>query len=668
MTESIIHKSNLFSINNVTIVDTFWKKRLEMNNNKAIFYQWDQLEKTHNQDNFRVLAGEKEGYRFGFFYCDSDLHKWSDAAARILTISKNPKLSKLVQEYIDLIGKVQQDDGYIYTYNQFHFPKKRWANLQIEHELYCLGHLIEAAVSYMQTDEPQEYKNKFLTIAIKAADLLVQDFLGASPDFTPGHQEIEIALIRLYRLTGEKNYLELASQFIYQRGKSAFFGLKLAKQAADQGKRKKYIDENMKNKNIISPIGTGINLGEMKHSKEPPFLGLRSNFQFLTGRYHQQNSPVVKMKRPFGHAVRWGYLVTAMAMLYQENGDEKLLQALLRTWEHLVQKQMFVTGGIGALGHVEGFGRDYELNSEYSYCETCAAIANIMFNWELALITNQAQFSDLLEWQLYNALSVGIGLEGNSYLYRNLLQSEGDLTRAGWFATPCCPSNISRIWATVGNYIYSYKGKEIWLHQFIGNTIEVSSEEIKPIQIKLDSEFPWNGKCRIEIEAKEPQKFTLNVRIPSWTKDPKITVNNESYPVDFHPSVVNTGSGFSSKNAIFYPITREWKDTTIIELDYPMPIIKRESHDRVRNNRNKVALSRGPIVYCFESIDNPEANIPKAIIDLSKDITQRFEKELFGGVYTLIAKDENNNSLFAIPYYCWANREPSSMQIWIKKK
>ncbi|NHJ05349.1 MAG: glycoside hydrolase family 127 protein [Candidatus Heimdallarchaeota archaeon] len=665
MNNSKIRKSQELSVKEVNINDAFWNKLLEMNNNKAIFYQWNQLEKTHNQDNFRVLAGEKEGYRFGFFYCDSDLHKWTDAAARILIISKNDKLSRLIHEYIDLMQKVQSDDGYLFTYNQFHFPKRRWANLQIEHELYCLGHLIEAAVSFMETDEPDEYKSKFLSIAIKAADLLVQVFLETSAKYTPGHQEIEIALIRLYRLTREKKYLDLASHFIYQRGKDSFFGLKLIKQARDQGKRKKLIDEDMKNKEITSPIGTGINLGEMKNKKEPAFLGLRSNFQFLTGRYHQQNSPVEKMKRPFGHAVRWGYLVTAMAMLYQENGDEKLLKALFRTWDHLIQKQMFVTGGIGALGHVEGFGRDYELKSEYSYCETCAAIANILFNWELAKITNEAKYSDLLEWQFYNALSVGIGLEGNSYLYRNLLESEGNLTRESWFATPCCPSNISRIWASIGKYVYSYNSEEIFVHQFIGSSIEISTETLKQIKIKMDSTFPWNGKVKIVISVSEPYRFKLKIRIPSWTENPKIKINDEDEDINFNPQPISTGSGFSPYNSIFHSISREWVNSTTIELDFPMPIKILRANPKVKSNRNKIALSKGPLVYCFESPDNPIIRIPNATIDLSKEITSEFDSQIFGGIIKLSAFDKQGQSLVAIPYYCWANREPSAMQIWI---
>jgi len=658
-------KSRDILIKDIKISDVFWGERLKMNATKAIFYQWDQLESTHNQDNFRVLAGKKDGYRYGFFYCDSDLHKWADAAARILVNNKNTHLSNLIQEYIDLMQKVQLKDGYLFTYNQFHFPEQRWINLQIEHELYCLGHLIEAAVSYIETNEPEEYKNKFLDLAVKVANLLVQDFLGVSPDFTPGHQEIEIALIRLFRLTGEKSYLDLASHFINQRGKVSFFGLKLAKQAIDQGKRKKLINEDMKNKGITSLIGTGINLGEMNHKKEPPFLGLRSNFQFLTGRYNQQNSSAIKMKRPHGHAVRWGYLATAMAMLYQESGDEKLVKALLRTWDHLVQKQMFVTGGIGALGHVEGFGRDYELNSEYSYCETCAAIANILLNWELAIITNQAQFSDLLEWQLYNALSVGIGLEGDSYLYRNLLESEGNLTRESWFATPCCPSNISRVWATIGKYIYSYNNEGISIHQFISSSTQISSDTLKHVKIKMDSAFPWNGKVKIVISVPGIHEFKLKIRIPSWTENPKIKINGKEEQNDFNPQPISTGSGFSPYNSVFHSISREWVDSTTIELDFPMPIKILRANPKVKSNRNKIAISRGPLVYCFESPDNPSIGIPKATIDLSKKITSEFDSQLFDGIIKLFAFDKQGHSLVAIPYYCWANREPSAMQIWI---
>lgn len=658
--------SKPLKIRSVKIQDNFWNKRFEINNSIAIFYQWEQLEKTHNQDNFRVLADLKDGYRFGFVYCDSDLHKWADAAARILIVEENEHLSKIIQEYIDLMSKVQEADGYLYTYNQFHFPKRRWANLQIEHELYCLGHLIEAAVSYLETKEPEKYKKEFLEIATKAADLLVIDFQNASPKLTPGHQEIEIALLRLYRVTKKKNYLDLAAHFLYQRGRTNFFGLRLKSQAQDHKKRTKYIIKEMQEKKIVNEWKMIFFGGERKYQKEAPFLGLRSFFQNFTGRYHQQNAPIKKMKRPFGHSVRWGYLVTAMALLYQEIGDEELLHALQRTWEHLVQKQMFITGGIGALGRVEGFGRDYELQSDYSYCETCAAIANVLLNWELALITNEAKYSDLLEWQIYNALSVGISLDGTSYLYRNLLEANGNLSREAWFATPCCPSNISRIWASIGQYIYSHNSNEIWIHQFIGNSTEINLEN-NSVKIKISSELPYYGKMRLEVVATKSKEFTINVRVPSWTRNPMIAINGETNSIQCPKEKLQTGAGFSPNRSQFYPISRDWKKETIIEFDFPMMVNIHRAHPKVKANRNKIALSRGPLVYCFESNDNPGSHIPNESIDLAQKIMPVFDANILNGVFKLKAKSKANKPLIAIPYYSWANRTPSSMQIWIKK-
>ncbi len=660
-------KSKPLKIKSVKITDTFWRKRFEINNSTAIFYQWEQLEKTHNQDNFRVLAGLKDGYRFGFFYCDSDLHKWADAASRILVTEENNNLSKIIREYINLIQSAQEKDGYLFTYNQFHFPKRRWANLQIEHELYCLGHLIEAAVSYIETNEPEKYKKEFLEIALKAANLLVTDFRDASPKFTPGHQEIEIALIRLYRITQKKKYLDLATHFLNQRGRTNFFGLRIISQARDQKKRTKHILKDMQEKKIRNEWKMSFFGGETKHQKEAPFLGLRSFFQFFTGRYHQQNAPIKKMKRPFGHAVRWGYLVTAMALLYQETGDEELLQAVQRTWEHLVQKQMFITGGIGALGSVEGFGRDYELYSDYSYCETCAAIANILLNWELALITNEAKYSDLLEWQVYNALSVGIGLNGTSYLYRNLLESSGNLSREAWFATPCCPSNVSRIWASIGQYIYSHSSNEIWIHQFIGNSTKISLENDLSVKIKIHSELPYNGKIRLEVVSSESKEFTINFRIPSWTQNPTIVINDKVHSIHHPKEIQHTGSNISPNSAQFYPISQDWSKKSVIELEFPIKVNIHHAHPKVKNNRNKIALSRGPLVYCFESNDNPDRQIPNESIDLTKGIVPEFDENILDGVFKLKAKSKANEALIAIPYYLWANRTPSSMQIWITK-
>lgn len=666
MTTKNYSKSNQIPLKNISVTDTFWKRKLKLNNSTAIFYQWEQLEKTHNQDNFRVLAGEKEGYRFGFFYSDSDLHKWSDAAARILVNNENKALSKLVREYIDLMTKAQTPDGYLFTYNQFHFPNKKWVNLQIEHELYCLGHMLEAAISYMGTNEPVGYKKKFLNIATKAADLIVHDFLNKPPRFTPGHQEIEIALIKLYRLTNERKYLEMASQFIYNRGKIPFFGLKLMKQAANQKKREKIIQKDMLEKNINKDQKLIFFKGETKQQKEAPFLSLRSTFQFLTGRYHQQNQPVVKMKRPFGHSVRWGYLATAMAMLYQENGDKRLLTALEQTWQHLIKKQMFFTGGIGALGIVEGFGRDYELDGSYCYCETCAAIANILLNWELALITGQAKYSDLLEWQLYNALNVGIALDGKSYLYRNLLEADHNLTRKDWFACPCCPSNVSRIWATIGQYIYSFNENNIWVHQFFGNetTINLNGEDV---QLKMSSQLPWENEVNISFSLLKPTTFSLHLRIPSWTKKPEMKINGKIHRISMNERESEiTGSGFNPNASAFYTINRTWEKENSIEITFPMEITIHKAHPKVKSTREKIALSRGPITFCLESIDNPNSQIPNETIDLHQEIKAYYKEDLFEGVYILQARNKKGEKLIGLPYYCWANRERSAIQVWIK--
>jgi len=668
MNHSINASSHRLPLRSVIINDEFWNKRIKINCNSTIFYQWDQLEKTHNQENFRILAGKKKGYRQGFFYCDSDLHKWADAAARILTKTENKKLSKLIQEYIDLIALVQQPDGYLFTYNQFHFPGERWINLQIEHELYCLGHMIEAAVSYMETNEPEKYKQKFLKIAKMSADLLVSDFLGASPKYTPGHQEIEIALIRLYRITREKKYLDLAAHFLNQRGKISFFSLRLISQALSERKRSKKIKKDMEEKHITNELQMSFFGGEESHQKEAPLLPLRSVFQYLSGRYLQQNQPIHRMKRPFGHSVRWGYLVTAMAMLYQETGDEKLLNALQRTWEYLVQKQMFVTGGIGSLGVVEGFGCNYELNNDTCYCETCAAIASILLNWELALITNEARYSDLLEWQLYNALSVGISLEGKSYFYRNLLESEGQITRKKWFATPCCPSNISRIWASISEFIYSYNKKGIWIHQYIGNSTKIQGLiNNNVVNFQMKSELPWKGKVNLVIDVEKQAEFTLNLRIPSWTNNITLTINGNPQKIEIDDSNTKfTGSSIVPMKSKFHEITRVWEKETTIEINFSMPINIHKAHPKVRGNKNKIALSRGSILYCFESIDNPEAKIPYATIDLENELTQEFDGTILEGIVKILGCDKTSKKLIAIPFYSWGNREQSAMQVWIR--
>ncbi|MBP7738665.1 MAG: glycoside hydrolase family 127 protein [Spirochaetes bacterium] len=664
-TPSTYDRMKELPLSKVKVTGGFWGSRCAMNRNNAILYQWDQLEQTGRIDNFRIVAGTRQGFRKGFFYNDSDVHKWAEAAAIILDEGPHHRLKKLLDEYIDIIRGAQAEDGYLFTYNQFHFPEDRWKNLQIEHELYTHGHLIEAGIAHGNATGG----NNLMEIACKAADLVVSDFTSAGAAMTPGHEEVEIALIRLYRATGEKKYLETARHFLEQRGRTSFFGLRLIGQFLSQSRRAGFIRKQENEINGRASTPAGFDFTENLTATEPPFLKLRAHWSFLTGKFFQQHRPIRKQRIPEGHAVRWGYLATAMAMLFRETGDRSIIGTLTAAWDRMVQRRMYVTGGIGSLPVIEGFGRDYELDNRYAYCETCAALASIFWSHEMLMATGEARYADLIEWQLYNAASAGIALDGRSYLYRNPLESEGQKRRP-WYATACCPSNVSRTWASLGKYIYSINNSNIWVHQYFDNKAEIDPQDGFPAaaQIIIDSKLPWEGPVSIKIEIDNPDEFTLHLRIPSWSGNPSIMINDnqEKIVIPPRPEIVSA-SGYFPYHSWYISIKRNWDKNSTIEISFPMAIAIHRSHRKVKSNRGKIALSRGPLVYCLESIDNPATKIPGAAIDITKELKPRFSEKHFGGTWVLEGSDPAGNPLTFIPYFCWANRGLSNMEVWVQE-
>jgi len=659
----------------VKIRDGFWGPRLEMNAEIAIFHQWEQLEKTGCIENFRLVADKKEGFRRGYFFADSDAFKWLDAAARVYASYPSEKLKSLVDDFIDLIERTQTADGYIYTYNQFHFPEARWQNLQIEHELYCHGHLIEAGVSHFEATG----KRTLLDIVIKSADLLVRDFSAAGPQGTPGHQEIEIALIRLYRATQNHKYLDLAEHFIEQRGQTKPFIAHILNNHQSYTQRSEVVNEKYTEYLAAHPEHPEtFQMPGDNVSPNPPWGKQRWFLNMASGKYFQQHKPVRKQTKPVGHSVRFTYLETAIAMLYQENGDNTLRQTLEKAWDHMVSRRMYVTGGIGSLPNIEGFGRDFELNPKFSYSETCAALGNIFWNWELTLSTAEAKYADLTEWQLYNAAAVGLAQEGTSYLYNNPLACEGDVTRQKWFKCPCCPSNVSRTWADLGKYVYSFGAEGVWVHQYIGNQVmndnglrikEPALSKVEGIGVKMESGLPWDGKVKIFLDPKESREFTVNLRVPSWSDGLRLEVNGETMAggrarVDGIPHLqFTTASGFDPRQSYYLPVRRAWSPGDVIELEFEMKIQIRSTHPKVKATRGQVAVTRGPLVYCLESNDNPNLDIFKVQLDpASLDV--EFDTSLFDGITVLRCQTAEGRPVTAIPYFLWANRGKSQMTVY----
>ena len=642
------------------ITSGFWRDRLEVNAQRAIFHQWAQLEASGCIENFRIAAGDVDGFREGWFFADSDAYKWLDAASRIYASFPNPQLVSVMDAFITLVARAQHPDGYIFTYNQIHFPNDRWKNLQIEHELYCHGHLIEAGVSYYEATT----RTDMLTIARRAADRIVEDFLGKGTDHTPGHEEIEIALLRLYKITDHQPYLETARQFIEQRGRNPLFALSLIRQNSSVDQRRNFIKQKKQEYLSAHPEFKPFQLPPDNASKQPRYSRLRWQINALSGKYFQQHAPIRKQTVPVGHSVRFAYLETAVAMFARENGDKTLIRALERVWEHMVTRRMYVTGGIGSVPGSEGFGNDYELDPEYAYAETCAALASLFWNWEMAQLTNQAKYSDLFEWQLYNAAAVGMGLDGTSYLYNNPLTCRGGVARKPWYSVPCCPSNLSRTWADLGKYIYSSNQDEIFIHQYISS--EYDGEFAK---IEIRSELPWVGKVKITVDTSVPSEFTLNLRQASWceTEATRITCNGEFFSVSPAPQQSEvTASGYDPREGRWLNLKRIWNSGDVIELNFDMPILFRHAHPKVKGHQGKVAITRGPLVYCLESLDNPDVDIFSIAIDKSS-LDSVFDRITLGGITKIIGQAKTGQPLTFIPYHLWGNRGESTMTVWVKE-
>ncbi len=637
----------------------FWHTRLKMNAREAIFYQWQQLEISGCLDNFRIACRQKEGFREGYFFADSDAYKWLEAAARILALEPDARLDGLIDDLVGLLEAVQEPDGYLYTYNQIHFPGQRWVNLQIEHEFYCLGHLIEAGIAHHLATGSQ----RLLDLVRRAADLLVRDFMNATPAQTDGHEEIELALLRLYRHTAHPEYLELARRLLERRGRIPLFPLHILKEFNRYQKRAAAVKAQRAAYLATHPEHAAFQLPADNPSKQPPFASLRRSLDQLSGKYFQQNLPIRQQKIPVGHSVRFGYLQTAVAMLLRETGDASLLAPLEAAWQHMVTRRMYVTGGLGALPFTEGFGRDYELDPEYAYTETCAALASLFWNREMALHTRQPRYDDLFEWQLYNAASVGIGLDGRSYFYNNPLTCRGGITRAGWYSVPCCPSNLSRTWAWLAQDVFDLEPGHLWVRQYLSSRWQVPGGEIQ-----LEADLPWQGGVSFHFNLTRDFPVTLHLRIPAWASAFTLTLNGTPLEPDMltpQPDSSLSACGVNPAAARSASLTRAWAPGDRLELTFEMPIRLLRQDARLPGCGGQVALARGPLVYCLESLDNPGLDLFNLELDLASPRALPAPAQPGGGVQ-ISARTRTGQPLTFLPYLAWGNRGPSQMTVFLK--
>jgi DUF1680 family protein len=649
--ERLLHKQmKAVSLKQVMIEDSFWSARERNVAETVVPYQWDALndsipgaEPSHTIENFRIAAGEVEGEYYGMVFQDSDLGKWLETVGFVLSKKRNPQLEKIADDVIDLLGRAQQPDGYLNTYFTVKEPGARWTNLKEDHELYCAGHLMEAAAAYYDATG----KRKFLDIMSRYANYIGTVF-GEEPGKIrgyDGHPEVELALVKLYQATGNKAYLELSKFFVDERGqKPHFFDLE---EQARKAQGKSYKNKRLKD-------------------------------------YYQAHLPVREQKTAEGHSVRAVYLYSAMADLAVDYNDKELFDACKMLWNDTVRTKMYVTGGIGSSSHEERFTVPFDLPNDRAYTETCASIGLMFWAQRMLQIDMHHEYADVMELALYNGVLSGISLDGKSYFYVNPLEvwpdtanfrddmSKVKVTRQPWFGCACCPPNIARLIASLGQYIYSSDGdnKELYVHLYIGSKLELNIDG-RAVQLNQQTNYPWDGKAALEISLEQPSEFSIALRIPGWCKYAKVYINGQE------TEVPDNGNGYAQ-------ISRLWENGDRIELNLAMPVEIVRSHPKVRANAGKIALQRGPIVFCLEEEDNGP-NLQDIIIPNDAQLDVQFDEGLLGGVTVITGTGtrsdvkEDDDALYstdiynrvpapikAVPYFAWSNRTPGEMTVWIR--
>ncbi|TFF94304.1 MAG: glycoside hydrolase family 127 protein, partial [Promethearchaeota archaeon] len=608
------------------------------------------LEENHHIDNFRIAAGEKKGIHRGDFYYDSDLYKFLEGALYFtIHFDLSEDLVYKIRDIIKLIKKSQLNDGYLNTYYSLNFLNKRFTNLLIFHELYCTGHLIEAAMAEKGFFD----KRNLLEVSKQFANLLVKRFLNPKVNETSGHPEIELALIKLYRETSNETYLNLCKHLIETRGKIPHLRTYVMRRLIDAIKTFG-ISNEIKEEYLIKKGNKEFEKEESAEFLEA--LSLKDWLIFLqqnlNGKIYQLNKSIRDSYEPIGHAVRALYLYSGVTDLYSETGDETLLRALELIWLKMVKAKMYITGGTGSVKAIEGFGKDFDLKVENSYSETCAAIANIMWNWRLLLVSNKIKYADLIEHLLYNAMLVGQSLDGKKYFYNNCLISNGEEERKEWFKCPCCPTNFIRIIPKLGQYIYTTSKSGIWVHQYIGSELNIPSNFSSSIKIKQNSQFPWNGKVSIKFISRVDKEISLYLRVPKWCESLQLYLNDEE--------IVER-----KKVRSYLQIKRKWKEDEILRINLNM---EPKLFSDIRNRKqtiDKKYIQYGPLVYCLEDLDNRNNGFPHITIAAEPNLKTEFESSLLKGILTIKGDLSSGKSFTAIPYFAWANRGRTKMRVWI---
>ena len=623
----------------VQIQDGFWSPRLETNRSVTVRHDFDKCETTGRVANFAVAGGLAKGEFVGLFgFNDSDVYKVIEGASYSLRLRPDPGLESYVDGIIAKIAAAQEKDGYLYTAGTIStlaqkptccVSRPRWSDIASGHELYNLGHLYEAAVAHHQATG----KRTLLDVALKSADLLTREFGPGQRLDPPGHQEVEIGLVKLYRATGERKYLDQARFFLEQRGNAA------------------------------------------GHT--------------LYGAYNQDHAPVLQQTEAVGHAVRAGYMYSAMADVGAFTGDEGYVRALGGLWDNVVSRKLYLTGGIGARREGEAFGDDYELPNRTAYAETCAAIANAMWNHRLFLLHGDAKYLDVLERIVYNGFLSGVSLDGERFFYPNPLASDGERSfnmgqkgRSAWFDCSCCPTNVVRFLPSMAGYVYAQRERDVFVNLFVAGRGEVDVGGRK-LGIRQETRYPWDGRVRIVLEPGRPTELALHVRVPGWAQGRPVPSDLYRYAEGGAEPFTLAVNGQPVKPEIvrgFAVLRRTWKAGDAIELSLPMPVRRVLSHEKVAANAGRVAIERGPVVYCAEAADNGGSAFNLVLPD-DAPLEARHRGDLLGGVTVVggralaLQASEDGRSVLtreqdfvAVPYHVWAHRGDGEMAVWLPRR
>ncbi|MBN2004902.1 MAG: glycoside hydrolase family 127 protein [Anaerolineae bacterium] len=603
----------------VTLTDAFWSQRQRVNREVALPAQYRLIEETGRLGNFWRAAGKGDQPFTGLVFNDSDVYKWLEAASWTLAATEDAALAQMVNTVADAIVAAQAQDGYLNTYYVLERAGERWSNLRDHHELYCAGHFFQAAVAhYRATGE-----TRLLTVARRFADLICETFgpRESQRQGTPGHPEIEMALVELARATGEERYLHQAQYFLDSRGQGLIGGRE----------------------------------------------------------YHQDHLPFRSMSRLVGHAVRALYLCAGATDLYAETGEATLHEVLAHQWQDMVTRQMYITGGLGARYEGEALGADYELPNARAYAETCAGIANVMWSWRMLQLRGDAAFADVIERALYNAVLPGISWDGACYFYSNPLQSDGAYRRVPWFTCACCPPNVARLLASLPAYFYSVGGDEIWMHFYSANEARIPLSDGRVVHLVQRTRYPWDGNVTIDVLTEG--EYALAVRIPDWCEQDAVVLLNGD------PVAVAAAPGSYAR------VRRMWSAGDTLCVRMALPVRRVVTHPYALENSGRVALMRGPLLYCLEGVDNPFGDLRDVVLPFASPVEEDFDVSLLGGTTVLRAQallaspdsawsdrlyrvasgsmdsgSERPVNMVALPYYAWANRAPGAMQVWLKAK